>query len=104
MPKLELEFKTKQSAKGTFSTLKKILPQHPRFKKLDPSFTCKFHSNHLNVDIKSKLFKAHVSLIENKSQTTIKIKGEIPFAMALFKGQIEKALKSEMNKAFSDLS
>ena len=103
-PKLNLQWKTQTDSKTVFKKLEKLLVDHPRFKKLDPTYSCDFHPKDLTLNVKGQLFQAQVCLLDKKDHTLIKIDGKLAMAAALFKGQLTKVLEKEIGKVFTDLS
>lgn len=101
MPKVTISKQSKSSAQMAFSKVKSVLENDQELKKLDPSFACTFNDSAMTGVANGKLFKANMSVKSQKEGSQVEIIVDLPLALALAKGLVEKTLRRKLDESLS---
>lgn len=101
MPKVTVLKTTKSTPLDAFKTVSTFLSQNPDLKKLDPGYQCQFDEKALSGEAKGKMFTANMKVAANAGGSNVEITVELPFALSLAKGMVQKTLEKKLDEAFS---
>jgi hypothetical protein len=96
MPKVTVQQKSKLSASDAFKKVKTLLDSDPDLKKLDGAYKCDFDDSKMTGQATGKLFKAAMNVKGNGSGSEIEIVVDLPLALTLAKGMVEKILSKKL--------
>ena len=100
MPKINIDYKSSLNPNETLTKVKEVLENDSELRKLDKNYNCEFDEAKLCGTVKSKQFKASINVEQNDEGSLVKIMVDLPFALSLFKGMVEKTLVRKLEKAF----
>ena len=98
MPKLQVEKQTSLSPNEAFEKVTKLLEDDKELKKLDPSYSCQFNPGDLTGKATGKLFKADMAVAKTGSGSNVTISVDLPFALTLAKGLVQKTLQKKLDQ------
>lgn len=73
----------------------------PDLKNLDSGYRCEFDDSQLSGLAKGKLFKAQMQVTEDAEGSKVEVTVDLPIALALAKGTIEKTLQTKLKNALA---
>ncbi len=101
MPTVTVQKSTKSSPADAFKTVSSFLSNNSDLKKLDPSYQCQFDEKALCGEAKGKMFSAAMKVAPSAGGSNVEITVELPFALMLAKGMVQKTLEKKLDEAFS---
>lgn len=101
MPKVSVKVSSSLSAQESFQKVKTVLESDQDLRKLDSQYSCEFNEGDLSGQAKGKLFKANMKIQSQGSGSQVEIVVDLPLALALAKGSIEKSLQNKLNTALT---
>lgn len=101
MPKLEVTKESPLSPQASFEKVTKLLENDRDLKKLDASYTCQFDAATLSGSAKGKLFNAKLEIKPNGGGSSVAIHVELPFALSLAKGLVQKTLQKKLDESLA---
>ena len=105
MPKLTVQKKTDLKPLDAFNRVKAVLNDDKDLRKLDPSYKCAFDEAKMSGSANGKMFKAEMK-VSNQSagsnaQTNVEIVVDLPLALMLVKGVVEKTLQRKLDESLA---
>ncbi len=101
MPKLTIQKNSGLDAASAFAKVKSFLNDDKDLKKLDPSYKCTFDDKKLSGSADGKMFKANMAVSASKSGSQVEIVVELPLALTLVKGMVEKTLHKKLDETLA---
>lgn len=101
MPKVTVQKNISLPAQDAFKKVSGLLSNNQDLKKLDPSYQCQFNESNLTGEAKGKMFTANLKIASQGSGSNVEITVELPFALTLAKGLVQKTLEKTLNDVFS---
>lgn len=101
MPKVTVSKQSSKDAQSAFLEVKNLLQDDQELKKLDPSYACTFNDAALSGTANGKLFKANMTVKSQGTGCHVEIVVDLPLALALAKGLVEKTLQRKLNESLS---
>lgn len=96
MPKVNIDFKSPLNAKDTFEKVKDLLDNDASLRKIDSSYKCQFDDGQMSGSAKGSKFSADLKVSGNEDSANVNMCIDIPFAFALFKGQVKSILEKKL--------
>jgi len=96
MPKLSIKQQSSEPATQAFSKVKGFLSNDADLKKLDAGYQCRFDESALTGEASGKMFKALMSVKGLSSGCEVEIIVDLPLALTLLKGQVQKILEKKL--------
>ena len=97
MPKINIHKQTSLTANEAFSKVRSLLESDPDLKKLDSGYKTNFDPANLTGEAAGKMFKAHMTVKSSSSGSQVEIVVDLPLALTLIKGMIEKTLDKKLS-------
>lgn len=97
MPSISLTTQSPYSKTETYQKVKAFLDTDQTLRKLDAQLATSFEDEQFKARAKGKQFEAQFVVVDSQGKTEVQIKVDLPFTMALFKGQIESKLKEKLS-------
>lgn len=101
MPKVTIQKQCSLQANDVFHRVKNLLDNDPDLRKLDPSFKCQFNESALSGNATGKMFKADMSVKSISTGTEVTIIVDLPLALTLAKGMVEKTLSKKLESTLA---
>lgn len=101
MPKVSIKKQTQSPANETFQRVKSVLEDDRDLKKLDPGYKCSFDAPSLSGTASGKMFKADLTVRNIGSGSEVEIIVDLPLALALAKGLVEKTLRRKLDESLA---
>lgn len=98
MPKLSVNQTTDQDPQTVFNKVSSLLQNDASLKKLDPSYACEFDAKTLSGQASGKMFKAKMDIKPSGTGSVVNIEVELPFALSLAKGMVQKTLQGKLDQ------
>ena len=96
MPKLSIKRQSEVAPQEAYSKVKSFLAEDQDLKKLDAGYSCTFDDSALTGKATGKMFKADLSVKGQGQGSEVEIVVDLPLALTLVKGQIEKILGKKL--------
>lgn len=97
MPKVTIQKQTSLTAKDAFNKVRSLLESDPDLKKLDAGYKTHFDAAQLTGEATGKMFKAQMTVKSAGSGSNVEIVVDLPLALALVKGMVEKTLSKKLS-------
>jgi hypothetical protein len=101
MPKLTIQKKSDLTPADAFKKVKAVLNDDKDLRKLDPAYECIFDETKMSGSANGKLFKAAMTVSKQSSGSQVEIIVDLPLALALVKGVVEKTLKRKLDESLT---
>lgn len=101
MPKINVKKACSLKPEELFAKVSDVLNNDSELKKLDPTYACTFEPSSLSGVAKGKLFSANMKIQPLPTGSEVEIQVELPFALALAKGLVQKTLEKKLDKVVS---
>jgi hypothetical protein len=101
MPSLKVEKQTERSADDSFKRISDLLSNDKDLKKLDAKYKAAFDSKTRTGTAEGSMFKAKLNVADSGPGSTVTINVELPLAMMLMKGMVEKTLQRKLEEALA---
>jgi hypothetical protein len=101
MPSLKVEKQTSRSADDSFKRISDLLSNDKDLKKLDAKYKAQFDSKTRSGTAEGSMFKAKLNVSESGGGSTVLVNVDLPMAMMLMKGMIEKTLQRKLDEALA---
>ena len=99
MPKVKVSCQSKCKASEAFDRVRDILENDKDLHKLDAKYNCEFDQPNLSGTATGRHFKASMSIQENGDGSNVEIVVELPLALTLAKGVVQKTLQRKLDRA-----
>lgn len=96
MPAIQMSTPSPFSKVETYQKIRSFLDTDQTLRKLDSQLTTSFQDEQFSASAKGKQFEAQFTVRELNEKSEVHVKIDLPFTMALFKGQIESKLKEKL--------
>lgn len=101
MPSIKIAKQCQHSPADAFKRISELLANDQDLRKLDSSYKAEFNSASLTGTANGSMFKANMRVKEADSGSHVEIVVDLPLAVALFKGTVEKTLSKKLDKALA---
>jgi len=101
MPKLTIQKNSALKPADAFNKVKAVLNEDKDLRKLDPAYKCDFDEGKLSGSANGKMFKAEMKVSGQNSGSQVEITVDLPFALALVKGVVEKTLSRKLDETLA---
>ena len=101
MPKVTVSCQSTVSSKEAFDRVRKILEEDQELHKLDAQYKCEFDESKLSGLATGKHFKASMAISEGNPGSNVQITVELPLALSLAKGIVQKTLQRKLDRALT---
>ena len=105
MSKIEIKHNISVEAKKALEKVKAILSHDAQMKKWDPSYSCEFNEN--SVQIKGRRLNGSIQILpckapdgKNKARSTVHISVDLPLMLSPFKNLVKANLEKKIKSAF----
>jgi hypothetical protein len=98
MPKVVVKKTCSLTPDSLFSKVQGVLSNDSELKKLDPSYKCDFNPSQFTGLATGKMFSANLKVSAHSQGAEVEIVVDLPFALALAKGLVQKTLEKKLNE------